>query len=122
MNKLSLLANKLNVRQRLLASACLFSLPLGVLFYFNIAQLAEKIEFAREELSGDRFQSPAIGLLGALWEYRIASVAEPGGASAAEARRKADDLIQQLEAADRELGGQAGFHRYRVEGSGPGES
>jgi len=108
MNTLTRLINRLNIRQRLLASACLFALPLGVLFYFNIAQLAEKIEFARKELSGNRFQSPAIRLLNALAEYRIASV-QPDNPNVFEAKQKVDGLMRQLEPVENSPAAALGF-------------
>jgi hypothetical protein len=37
------LLGKLNIAKRILASVCIFSLPMGVLFYFNIEQLSQKM-------------------------------------------------------------------------------
>lgn len=43
MSKFAAFMNRFNITQRFVASVCFFALPLGVLFYFNLDQLSEKI-------------------------------------------------------------------------------
>jgi len=100
--------NRLNIKQRFLASICFFSLPLGVLFYFNIDQLSEKIAFARAELAGNRFQQPAIGLVKALSDYQVGLAARDSAAAGA-AKQQIEDLIRRLETANKEFGTKLAF-------------
>lgn len=65
--------DRLSISQRTLASVCLFSLPLGVLFYFNLDQLSVNIDFARQELAGNRYQGPLVGLVKAVGDYQTGS-------------------------------------------------
>lgn len=67
--------NRRSITQRFLASVGFFALPLGVLFYFNLDQLSEKIAFAEPGLAGNRFQAPAIRTLQALADYQTARMA-----------------------------------------------
>ena len=99
--------NRLTIAQRFLASVCLFSLPLGVLFYFNIDQLSEKIEFGRSEIAGNRFQRPGVRLVKALADYEAAILT--GSAVAATEKQRIDGLMRQLEDADKEVGARLGF-------------
>ncbi len=95
--------NRLNLTQRFLVSVCFFSLPMGVLFYFNMDQLSEKIEFAHKEMAGNRFQAPAIRLVKALTDFE-ADVAHPQtGWDSAAARQQIDGLMGQLSAIDKEV-------------------
>ena len=111
-------ARGLNIAQRFWASVCFFSLPLGVLFYFNIDQLSDKIEFARQELAGNRFQRPAVRLLKALGDFQAALMSQGNNADAAAARQVVDDLFQQLQTANLELGAKLGFGEKSFKASG----
>lgn len=102
MSQLVKLLNRLNISQRFLASLCFFALPLGVLLYFNLEQLSEKIEFARVELSGTKFQIPAIRALKAVGDYRAGIIR--GSQDAETSRQEVDRQLKDLGAVNRELG------------------
>ena len=102
----SQLAGRLSFAMRFAISACFFSIPIGVLFYFNIDQLSEKIDFARGEIAGDRFQRPAVRLVRALADYETAVLA---GSDVKSARQQIDDLVGQMEKADGEVGALLAF-------------
>jgi methyl-accepting chemotaxis protein len=55
----------LRIFHRFLAAVGCFSLPLGVLFYFNFDQLSEKKTFAQKEIAGARQQLPLVRALAA---------------------------------------------------------
>jgi len=84
------LLNRLNIKQRFLGSVCFFALPLGVLFYFNIDQLSERIAFARAELAGNRFQQPAIRLVKALGDYQSGLASQRDSAATSAAKQAID--------------------------------
>jgi len=111
-------ASRLNIAQRFWASVCFFSLPLGVLFYFNIDQLSEKIEFARLELAGNRLQHPAVRLLKSLGDYQMALAAQRSSADIAASSQEADGLFLQLETANRDLGTRLGFADQALKDAG----
>ncbi|MBY0506184.1 MAG: methyl-accepting chemotaxis protein [Bryobacteraceae bacterium] len=73
--------SSLTVGQRTLASLSLFALPLGVLFYFNLDQIAGNITFATQEIAGNQTQRPLVHLVKAVGDF------ETGRASAAEVDR-----------------------------------
>src|SRR5580704_7346787 len=98
------LVNRLNVSQRFLASVCFFSLPLGVLFYFNMDQLPQKIAFAEQELAGNRFQAPAVRLLKALSDYQLATATAESKANLDATSQQVDELMTVLQKANDELG------------------
>ncbi len=52
-----------SIRCRVLLGASSLLLPLAVLFYFNIEQLAINIDFAEKEMKGNAVQRPLLGLL-----------------------------------------------------------
>ena len=56
--------NQASIRRRVLLGASSLLLPLSVLFYFNIEQVAVNIEFARKEMKGTQVQRPLVALLG----------------------------------------------------------
>ena len=99
--------NRFNITQRFVASVCFFALPLGVLFYFNLDQLSEKIEFARQELLGDQFQTPATHALKALGDYRTFTLR--GSRESEAARQQTEQLFKQLGNEVREKGERLGF-------------
>ncbi len=101
--------NRLNIAQRFMASVCLFSLPLGVLFYFNMDQIQRQIDFAQKELAGNRFQAPAIRLLKALADYQDACVVQAGDADIGAAKERVDGLMAALKQTNLDLGAQLGF-------------
>jgi len=103
------LLNRLNIKQRFLGSVCFFALPLGVLFYFNIDQLSERIAFARAELAGNRFQQPAIRLVKALGDYQSGLASQRDSAATSAAKQAIDGLIRRLEAANTDFGTKIGF-------------
>ncbi len=105
--KFAELASRLNIGQRFVACVCFFSLPMGVLFYFNIDQLSRNIQFARAELAGNRFQRPAVRLIKALADYRLVSDERRGDSGAA--KQEVDNLFHQLEAENRDLGATLAF-------------
>jgi methyl-accepting chemotaxis protein len=107
---------RLKIAQRVLASVCLFSLPLAVLFYFNLDQLSEKVAFARGELHGDRFQSPAVRLVNAVADYRAAALLHASDAGAL--KENVSKLITELGTVDRELGPNLGFTPAALKESG----
>jgi methyl-accepting chemotaxis protein len=94
---------RLTITQRFLASVCFFSLPLGVLFYFNIDQLAEKIAFARGEIAGNRFQRPAIRLVKALTDYQILAAENRSAEERSAQEKTVEGLIRQIETENHEL-------------------
>lgn len=102
MAQLVKLLNRFNISQRFLASVCFFSLPLGVLFFFNIEQLSEKIEFASVELAGTKFQAPAIHALKAIADYRAGTLR--GSQAADNSRQEVDRQLKELSEVSRELG------------------
>jgi methyl-accepting chemotaxis protein len=81
---------------------------MGVLLYFNIEQISEKIEFARAELAGNQFQRPAVRLIKALADYQVALVTQQSSDLAA-AKQEIDGLIHQLEEANQTLATKLGF-------------
>ncbi|MBC7926744.1 MAG: HAMP domain-containing protein, partial [Bryobacteraceae bacterium] len=99
---------RLNIAQRFCASVCLFSLPMGVLLYFNIEQISEKIEFARTELAGNQFQRPAVRLIKAVADYQVALLTQQSSDLAA-AKQEIDGLLHQLEEVNQTLGARLGF-------------
>lgn len=108
----------MNIAQRFLASVCLFSLPLGVLFYFDMAQISQQMDFARQELSGNRFQAPAIRLLAALSDYQTAVVAGAGDTAIDTAKQHVDDLMTALQKANEDFAGQLGFSDRNLKDAG----
>ncbi len=52
-----------SIRCRVLLGASSLLLPLAVLFYFNVDQLAINIDFAEKEMKGSAVQRPLLGLL-----------------------------------------------------------
>src|SRR4051812_7254289 len=107
--------NRLNITQRFLASVCFFALPLGVLFYFNLDQLSEKIAFADSELAGNRFQAPAIRTLKALADYQTARMA---GDETDAAQRNTETSINQLATQNNLIGAKLGFTASALEAAG----
>ncbi len=106
------------VTQRLVGSVLLFSLPLGVLVYYNLDQIAEKIAFAELERSGGRFQRPYIAILKGLNEHQLLAMRCGRGPSAQNAcassglaakAQEIDGHFQKLEALERELGASLHF-------------
>lgn len=55
--------NQASIRNRVLLGASSLLLPLTLLFYFNIEQVAVNIEFARKEMTGTQVQRPLVALL-----------------------------------------------------------
>lgn len=87
---------RLSIAHRFLATLCVFALPLGVLFYFNLDQIAEKISFATSEIEGNHFQTPLVRLVQELGAFAV--LAKQG--RRAEVTAKANDiegLLQTLE-------------------------
>src|ERR1700733_4993362 len=109
---------RMNIAQRFLASVCLFSLPLGVLFYFDMTQISEQMDFARKELSGNRFQAPAIQLLAALSDYQTNAVVGTGGTAIATGKQHVDDLMTALERANGDFGRQLDFSDQSLKDAG----
>jgi methyl-accepting chemotaxis protein len=108
--------NRLNITQRFLASVCFFALPLGVLFYFNLDQLSEKIAFAESELAGNRFQAPAIRTLKALADYQTARM--EGDVETDAAQRNTETSINELAAQNSLIGAKLGFTAPTLEAAG----
>ena len=109
---------RMNIAQRFLASVCLFSLPLGVLFYFDMTQISEQMDFARKELSGNRFQAPAIQLLAALSDYQTNAVVGTGGTAIDTGKQRVDDLMTALERANGDFGRQLDFSDQSLKDAG----
>ena len=112
---LSQFAGRLSFAQRFLVSACFFFVPLGVLFYFNIDQLSEKIGFARGEIAGNRFQRPAVRLVKALADFQAALVA---GSDVQAVKRQIDDLMGEMEKANSEVGARLAFTEKALKDGG----
>ncbi len=109
MFKFNALISKLNIAQRILGSVCFFSLPLAVLFYFNMDQIGEKMNFAQGERAGNRFQSPAVRLVKALTDYQLASGTQDASADALAARQEVDKIFLQLDSVAAELSQRLSF-------------
>ena len=106
--KLNQALDRLSIGQRTMASVCLFALPLGVLFYFNLDQLSTNITFATQELEGNRYQQPLVSLVTAVGDYQRAAQA----ARAAEAGAKEQEvtaLLSQLRELEQRIGTGIGF-------------
>jgi hypothetical protein len=96
-------AARLKIGRRFWAGTCLFTMPLGVLFYFNMDQLSAKIQFARQEMAGNGFQKPAVQLLKVVAVFEAESVrSAPEDMKAA--RQEGDRLFEALEAVYRDSG------------------
>ena len=109
---------RLNIAQRFWAGICFFSLPIGVLLYFDIDQVTKQVEFARQELAGNQFQRPGVRLLKALGEYRVASLKARGGADPGAAKQKIERLFPQLEGVNKDLGAKLGFSSSALKSEG----
>jgi methyl-accepting chemotaxis protein len=110
-------AARLKIGQRFWAGICLFTMPLGVLFYFNMDQLSAKIQFARQEMAGNRFQKPAIQLIKAVSDFEAASV-RSAPEDMKTARQEGDRLFDTLEAVYRDSGLQLGFSPAKLKEAG----
>jgi methyl-accepting chemotaxis protein len=110
--------SRMNIAQRFLASVCLFSLPLGVLFYFDMAQVSQQMDFARKELYGNRFQAPAIRMLAALSDYQTAALVGADVTAIDTARKHVDDLMTTLQKANGDFGGKLGFSDQDLKDAG----
>ena len=91
----------LKISQRFLLAVCFFSLPLGVLFYFNLDQISFNIGFAESELAGNRFQRPLVRILRSSSDWAVATLAR---GDQGPARQAVDSGISQLETLEAELG------------------
>lgn len=107
MSKFVAFMNRFNIAQRFVASVCFFALPLGVLFYFNLDQLSEKMKFTRQELLGNQVQTPATRLMKVLGDYRALTLR--GSQESESARQEVDQLITGLGNEVREKGDRLGF-------------
>lgn len=65
--------DKLKIGHRFVMAICIFSLPLGVLFYFNIDQISGKISFATSEIEGNHYQVPLVKLIGEISRYQASA-------------------------------------------------
>ena len=114
--------NRLSIAQRFTAGVCFFALPLSLLFYFNVDQISEKIEFARGELAGNQFQRPPLRLLKALGDYRAASVGSGSApdlaAKQAAAKQDVDTLLGQFRDVNRTLAERLGFTDQALKAAG----
>ena len=119
---LSQMFDRLSIRQRTLASVCLFSLPLGVLFYFNLDQLSVNINFARQELGGNRYQWPLVGLVKAVGDYQTSLLESSGpgdgSRSVQEPAQEVDALLARLEKIEGEIGAGLGFDAVALKAAG----
>ena len=61
----------MRIAHRLIASVCIFALPLLVLIYFNLDQLSTNITVTEREIAGTEFELPLIRLVVALGAYRL---------------------------------------------------
>jgi methyl-accepting chemotaxis protein len=100
---------RLNIGQRSFASLCLFALPMGVLFYFNLDQLGNNIRFAEKELQGNRYQQPLIHLIQSVAEHQQG---EPRAA------QEIDALLGKLSRLETEIGSSLGFAKAQLESEG----
>jgi methyl-accepting chemotaxis protein len=108
---LSQFFHNFSIGQRTLASVGLFSLPLGVLFYFNLDQLSSNITFATQELDGNRYQRPLVRLVKAVGDYQVSVLAAQtsrGGAVMA-TEQEIDGLLGTLETLESSIGEGLGF-------------
>ncbi|HUS08890.1 MAG TPA: hypothetical protein VMZ30_00385 [Pyrinomonadaceae bacterium] len=87
--------HRLKIAQRFIASVCFFSLPMGMLLYFNMEQIADKIAFARQEVTGNHFQRPAVRLIGALADYQTGFGSQSVAAGSNDTGQKVEDLLRQ---------------------------
>lgn len=119
--------NRLSIAQRFVAGVCCFAFPLALLFYFNVDQLSERIEFARGEVAGNQFQRPAVRLIQALGEYRAASLTRAGAPDAASrhavtqqaaAQQAVESLLGQFTAVNRTLEARLGFTEQALKAAG----
>lgn len=90
----------LSIGQRILASVCFFALPLGVLFYFNLEQLASNITFAEKELQGNAYQRPLLRTLKAVLEHQ---------AQNPQAAAELEESLRMLSGLEKEIGASIGF-------------
>ena len=96
----------LNIAQRIFASVCLFSLPLGVLFCFNLDQLAANISFAQLKIEGNRYQRPLLNLLKAIGDHQALA---PNSPELGRNEKRIAAQLEKLEAMERELSSDLGF-------------
>ena len=104
---------RLTIAQRTVASLSLFALPLGVLFFFNLDQLSTNITFARQELSGNRYQRPLVGLIRDISDKQIASLL--GNEPRPEGDQRIISGFRNLAALEAELGASLGFDRAALQ-------
>jgi methyl-accepting chemotaxis protein len=105
----------LNIAKRFMLGSCALLLPLGVSVYFNTAQLAEKMAFARSEISGNRLQEAPVRLIAAVTDYRIASVTV--GAAGSE-KQETERLMDELASAEKDPGPGLGFTEAGLKAEG----
>ncbi|MCX6596809.1 MAG: methyl-accepting chemotaxis protein [Acidobacteria bacterium] len=107
---LSQFFQNLSIGQRTLASLGLFSLPLGVLFYFNLDQLSSNITFATQELDGNRYQQPLVRLVKAVGDYQVGVMAAASRTTGVTAKeQEIDGLLAKLETLESSIGDGLGF-------------
>ena len=111
------LLGKLKIAHRFVGAICLFSLPLGVLFYFNVDQISEKISFAAAEIDGNHYQVPMVRLAGELGRYGVAPGAGAGG-KPAPAKQPVAGLFEAAEKAQNGLGEKLAMDHASLKSSG----
>lgn len=97
---LSFLSN-LKIAQRFVIAVCFFSLPLGVLFYFNLEQLSFNINFANLEIAGNQIQRPVVRILNSSGKWYSNTLAKKDANSQ---RREVDADFKKLEELEASIG------------------
>ena len=103
------LMNRLTYPRKFAVISLLFALPLGLSMYFLIAEMDDRIEFARKEIQGDQYFRPLQRLFEHVLQSRVLAHSHAGGKVSARAelvRKQAEigEDIAALQAIDRKLG------------------
>jgi methyl-accepting chemotaxis protein len=104
------LLSRIRIARRPLLIVAAMCLPLGGLLYFVVAGFSEQIQFARLEITGNRYLRPLVRVLHGLPDHQRAAIAATGGAASASssaldnARRELDAAFDALAEVDQAVG------------------
>jgi methyl-accepting chemotaxis protein len=85
-------------------SAIIFSLPILVLFYFQLSAINYDIRFATLEYYGNAYQKPLEKILLGVSEYRLGKLMGESDSSLSQTAASVDEAFTELEKVDAEIG------------------